>query len=97
MQSNAAMGDHEAALRHFERACEVLPDRPTAICERSEAEGPHRLLLRARLPAPPRSTRKAIDHARNLGLQYGVAINPHNLADSLVMLQDYPRAYGALK
>ena len=33
VQSNAAMGDHAAAMRHFDRACAVLPDEPTAICD----------------------------------------------------------------
>ena len=96
VQSNAAMGDHEAALRHFERACEVLPDEPTAICERYKLKGLIDYFARD-FRAAAIDSEKAIDHARNLGLQYEVAINLHNLADSLVMLQDYPRAYGALK
>jgi tetratricopeptide (TPR) repeat protein len=96
VQSNAAMGDHEAALRHFERACEVLPDEPTAVCERHKLKGLIDYFARD-FRAAAIDSEKAIDHARNLGLQYEVAINLHNLADSLVVLQDYPRAYGALK
>lgn len=96
VQSNAAMGDHEAALRHFERAREVLPDEPTAICERHKLKGLLDYFARD-FRAAALDSEKAIDHARDLGLQYEVAINLHNLADALVMLQDYPRAYGALK
>ena len=35
--------------------------------------------------------------ARELGLQYEVAVNLHNLGDILVRLDDFPRAYGAIK
>jgi tetratricopeptide (TPR) repeat protein len=96
VQSNAAMGDHDAAVRHFERACDVLPDEPTAVCERHKLKGLIDYFARD-FRAAAIDSEKAIDHARNLGLQYEVAINLHNLADSLVVLQDYPRAYGALK
>ncbi|MBX3231767.1 MAG: protein kinase [Labilithrix sp.] len=96
VQANAATGDHAAAMRHFERACAVLPDEPTAICERHKLKALIDYFARD-FRAAALDSEKAIDCARGLGLQYEVAINLHNLADALVVLQDYPRAYGALK
>lgn len=95
-QSSAAMGDHAAAMRHFDRAAAVLPDEPIAVAERHK--------LRALIDYFARDFRaaalgweRAVDAARELGLQYEVAVNLHNLADALLLLEDYPRAYGALK
>jgi serine/threonine protein kinase/tetratricopeptide (TPR) repeat protein len=96
VRSNAAMGDHQAAMRHFDRAEAVLPDEPTAIAERHKLKGLIDYFARD-YRAAALDSEKAIDCARNLGLQYEVAVNLHNLGDSLVVLQDYPRAYGALK
>jgi tetratricopeptide (TPR) repeat protein len=96
VQANAAMGAHAAATRHFERACAILPDDPVAICERHKLRALIDYFARD-FRAAALNTEKAIDAARELGLQYEVAINLHNLADSLLVLEDYPRAYGALK
>ena len=38
-----------------------------------------------------------MDMARDLGLQYEIALNLHNLGDILLHLEDHPRAYGAIK
>jgi serine/threonine protein kinase/tetratricopeptide (TPR) repeat protein len=96
VQTNAAMGDHAAALRHFERLASLLPDEPTAMCERYK--------LRALIDyfgrdfrAAALNTERAIDLARELGLAYEVALNLHNLGDILLHLEDHPRAYGAIK
>lgn len=96
VQANAAMGDHAAAMRHFERACAVLPEEPTAVCERHKLKALIDYFARD-FRASALNSEKAIDKARELGLQYEVAINLHNLADVLIILEDYPRAYGALK
>jgi tetratricopeptide (TPR) repeat protein len=96
VQANAAMGDHAAAMRHFDRACTLLPDEPTAICERHKLRALIDYFARD-FRAAALDSEKAIDTARELGLQYEVAINLHNLADVLLVLEDYPRAYGALK
>ncbi len=96
VQTNAAMGDHAAAMRHFERATTLVPNEPTFICER------HKLLalidyFARDFRAAALHSEKAIDMARELGLQYEVAVNLHNLGDILVQAGDFPRAYGAIK
>jgi eukaryotic-like serine/threonine-protein kinase len=96
VQANAAMGDHKAAMRHFDRACELLPTEPTALCERHKLKALIDYFARD-FRASALDSEQAIDAARSLGLQYEVAINLHNLADVLIILEDYPRAYGALK
>lgn len=96
VQTNAAMGDHAAAIRHFDRASAILPDDPVAICERYKLRALIDYFARD-LRAAALHSEKAIDAARELGLQYEIAINLHNLGDILVVLEDYPRAYGALK
>lgn len=95
-QTNAALGEHAAALRHFARLETILPDVPTAIYERHK--------LRALIDYFAREFRnaalhceKAIDGARDLGLGYEVALNLHNLGDVLLHLGDNARAYGAVK
>jgi tetratricopeptide (TPR) repeat protein len=95
-QTNAAMGDHAAAMRHFARLEPLLPTEPTAICER------HKLLaliwyFASDFRAAALHSEKAIDTARELGLHYEVAVNLHNLGDILVHLEDHARAYGAVK
>ncbi len=96
VQTNSAMGDHAAALRHFERATSLLPNEPTAVCERYKLKALMDYFARD-FRAAALYCEKAIDAARELGLQYEVAVNLHNLGDILVHLEDYPRAYGAIK
>ncbi len=96
VQTNAAMGDHAAALRHFERAATLLPDDPTLVCERHKLRALVDYFARD-FRAAALNTEKAIDAARELGLSYEVAVNLHNLGDILLHLEDYARAYGAIK
>jgi serine/threonine protein kinase/tetratricopeptide (TPR) repeat protein len=96
VQANAAMGDHAAAMRHFEHACEVLPDEATAICERHKLRALIHYFARD-FHAAAANCEKAIDAARELGMAYDVAVNLHNLADVLIVLGEHARAYGALK
>jgi len=96
VQTNAAMGDHAAAMRHYERAAELLPSEPTLTCERHKLRALIDYFARDYRNAALHSE-KAIDTARDLGLQYEVAVNLHNLGDILVHLDDFPRAYGAIK
>lgn len=96
VQTNAAMGDRAAAMRHFERAAELLPNEPTLMCERYKLHALIEYFARDYRAAALHSE-KAIDMARDLGLQYEVAVNLHNLGDILAHLDDFPRAYGAIK
>ena len=96
VQTNAAMGDHAAAMRHFERAMTLVPNEPTFMCERHKLSALIDYFARD-FRAAALHTEKAIDMARELGLQYEVAVNLHNLGDILVHLEDYARAYGAIK
>jgi tetratricopeptide (TPR) repeat protein len=96
VQATAAMGDHASATRHFERACTLLPDDPLATCERHKVRALIAYFARD-FRAAALCSEKAIDAARDLGLQYEVAINLHSLGDALLRLEDNPRAYGALK
>jgi serine/threonine protein kinase/tetratricopeptide (TPR) repeat protein len=96
VQTNAAMGDHAAAMRHFERAMSLVPDEPTFVCERHKLSALIDYFARDFRAAALRCE-QAIDMARDLGLQYEVAVNLHNLGDILVHLEDYARAYGAIK
>jgi tetratricopeptide (TPR) repeat protein len=96
VQTNAAMGDHAAATRHFERAMTLVPDEPTFVCERHKLSALIDYFARD-FRAAALHCEQAIDLARELGLQYEVAVNLHNLGDILVHLDDYARAYGAIK
>ena len=96
VQTNAAMGDHTAAKRHFERAALLVPDDPTFVCERAKLAALIDYFARDFRSAALRCE-QAIDLARDLGLQYEVAVNLHNLGDTLIHLEDYARAYGAIK
>ena len=96
VQTNAAMGDHTAAKRHFERAATLLPDDPTFVCERAKLSALIDYFARDFRSAALRCE-QAVDLARDLGLQYEVAVNLHNLGDTLIRLEDYARAYGAVK
>jgi tetratricopeptide (TPR) repeat protein len=96
VQVNAAMGDTAAARRHFDRAFSLVPDEPTFVCERHKLGALIDYFARDFRAAALRSE-QAIDMARDLGLQYEVAVNLHNLGDILVHLEDYARAYGAVK
>ena len=96
VQTNAAMGDHAAAMRHFDRASALMSADPTSECER------HKLLALVQYFArdfrnAALSTERAIDMSRELGLSFEVAINLHNLGDILLHSEDYARAYGAIK
>lgn len=95
-QTRAAMGDDPAALRHFEHARALLSDDPSMVPEGHK--------LRAFIAYAAKDYRLAAHHfdqaafsARELGLNFDVAVNLHNLADALIHAGDPPHAYGALQ
>jgi tetratricopeptide (TPR) repeat protein len=96
VQASAAMGDHAAAKRHFDRAAELLPDDPVAVAERRKLRALIDYFARD-FASAAREFELAILAARELGLPYEVAVNLHNQGDALLQLEDYPRAWGALK
>lgn len=95
-QTKAAMDDPQGALVHFERAKEILPDDPTALCERDKLRGFIAYAARDYRLAVVHFDR-AVDAARELGLGGEVATNLHNVGDTFIQLGDRARAYGALK
>jgi tetratricopeptide (TPR) repeat protein len=95
-QTNAAMGDHAAAMRYYDRLDAFGPSDKMAICERSKLMALITYFA-SDFRAAAAHSEKVVDLARDLGLQYEVAMNLHNLGDILVHIQDYPRAYGAVK
>lgn len=95
-QAHAALGDRRSALSAIERATELLPDDPTAACERLKLSALVDYFGRDFRAAALRAE-EAIDRARALGLMYEVAVNLHNLGDFLIRLEEYPRAYGAIR
>jgi serine/threonine protein kinase/predicted ATPase len=95
-QAHAALGDHRSAVSALDRASATLPEDPTAACERDKFAALVDYFGRDFRAAAARAE-QAIDRARALGLMYEVAVNLHNLGDFLVRLEDYPRAYGAIR
>ena len=95
-QAHAALGDRRSALSALDRAEALLPDDPTAACERFKLAALVDYFGRDYRAAALRAE-QAIDRARSLGLMYEVAVNLHNLGDFLIRLEDYPRAYGAIR
>ncbi|MDB4942383.1 MAG: Serine/threonine protein kinase PrkC, regulator of stationary phase [Labilithrix sp.] len=96
VQANAAMGDHATARAYFERAAQLLPTEPMVVCERHKLRALIEYFARD-FRAAVLHAERAIDMSRELGLQYEVAVNLHNMGDALVQLEDYSRAYGAFK
>ena len=95
-QANAALGRRPEALRYLGRAEQLLPGDAAAACERTKCLALVDYFSRD-FRGSAAACERAIDAARELGLVYEVALNLHNLGDTLVRLEDYPRAYGAFK
>jgi len=95
-QANAGLGNHAAALRALARAEELAPEDAAALCEREKVRALVAYFSRD-FHAAVAATERAVELARALGVSYEVAINLHNLGDFLVRLDDFPRAYGAIR
>jgi serine/threonine protein kinase/tetratricopeptide (TPR) repeat protein len=95
-QANSAIGDKRTALAYLERAEQLLPSDATATCERQKLRSLIEYFARD-YRAASAACERAVDMARDLGLSYEVAVNLHNLADILVRVDDFARAYGALQ
>jgi serine/threonine protein kinase/tetratricopeptide (TPR) repeat protein len=95
-QAQAALGNRAAAVASVERAEQVLPNDATAAYERQKLRALIDYFSRDWRAAAAHSER-AVELARATGLSYGVMINLHNLGDTLIRLNDFARAYGALQ
>ncbi len=95
-QAHGALGDRRAALGELDHAEQVLPGDAAAACERQKVRALVEYFARDFRSAAA-AAEKAIDMARDLGLSYEVAINLHNLGEFLIRLNDFPRAYGAIR
>ena len=94
--AHAALGDRLTAMAKLSEAERLLPHDRAAIFERTRT--------RARVDYFARDFRsavvqweKAVDMAREIGLTYQVMASLHNVGDVLIQLDDFPRAYGALR
>jgi serine/threonine protein kinase/tetratricopeptide (TPR) repeat protein len=95
-QAHAGLGDKRAALIALSRAEQVLPADAAAASERQKVRSLVDYFSRD-FRAAVAASEKAVDMARALAVPYEVAINLHNLGDFLVRLEDFPRAYGAIR
>ncbi len=93
-QAHAGLGDRRSALVALSRAEQLFPDDAASACERQKIRGLTDYFSRD-FRAAVASCERAVEMARDLGIAYEVAINLHNLGDSLMHLDDFPRAYGA--
>jgi tetratricopeptide (TPR) repeat protein len=95
-EARAAAGDRDGALTCLARAEGLLPADAPSACERQRT----RVLIEyfsADLRAAGTACELATDVARQLGLGYEVAENLQTLGEIFIRLDDFPRAYGALK
>ncbi len=95
-QAFGGLADRRAALVELEQAEAVLPGDAPAATERQKVRALIEYFTHD-FRAAAVAAEKAIDMARSLGLAYEVAVNLHNLGEFLVRLNDFPRAYGAIR
>jgi tetratricopeptide (TPR) repeat protein len=95
-QALGGLADRRAALVALDQAEALFPDDATLAAERQKVRALVDYFTRDFRSAAA-AAEKAIDMSRALGLSYEVAINLHNLGEFLVRLNDFPRAYGAIR
>jgi tetratricopeptide (TPR) repeat protein len=95
-QSHAGVGDRRTALASLEEAEQLLPNDRMALLERTKVRALVDYFTRD-FRSGALFSEKATDMAREMGIGYEVMLNLHNLGDILVHLDDFPRAYGAIR
>jgi serine/threonine protein kinase/predicted ATPase len=95
-QSFGGLGDRKAAMIELERAEAALPNDSASQVERQKVRALIEYFSQD-FRAAAVAAERGIDLARSLGLSYEVAINLHNLGEFLIRLNDFPRAYGAIR
>ncbi|MBL8612816.1 MAG: protein kinase [Myxococcales bacterium] len=93
-QACAARGDRPLAISWFDRASRLGLVDPASALERHKVRGVIDYFA-GDFRAAAGACERAVDLARELGLQYEVAVNMHNLGELLVRLGDFARAFGA--
>ncbi len=93
---HAARGERKEALGFLDRAERLGLEDGIHVCERLKTRSVLEYHARDHRAAAALSE-QAIDLARSLGLSFEVAVNLHNLADLLVRMGDFARAYGAIQ
>jgi serine/threonine protein kinase/tetratricopeptide (TPR) repeat protein len=91
-----AAGDRRAAMLELDRAEALFPNDAVAAAERQKVVALVEYFERD-FRAAAAAAERAIDLARSLGLSYEVSVNLHNLGEFLIRLNDFPRAYGAIR
>jgi serine/threonine protein kinase/tetratricopeptide (TPR) repeat protein len=95
-QASAGLGDRVTALASLEEAERQLPRDATCAAERMKVRALVDYFTRDFASAATHG-HKAIEMGRALGLTYEVMLNLHTLGDTLVRLDDLPRAYSAFQ
>ncbi|MFO0675091.1 MAG: protein kinase [Polyangiaceae bacterium] len=95
-QARAAAGDKKQAISSLERAEKLLPGDAVAAAERQKRLGLVEYFSRD-FRSAALAFERAADMARDVSIVYEIAVNLHNLGDTLVRLDDYARAYGAFQ
>jgi eukaryotic-like serine/threonine-protein kinase len=95
-QASAGLGDRETALASLDEAERQLPGDATGAAERMKVRALVDYFTRDFASAAVNG-HKAIEMGRALGLTYEVMLNLHTLGDTLVRLDDLPRAYSAFQ
>ena len=95
-QASAGLGDRVTALASLAEAERLLPGDATGAAERMKVRALVDYFTRDFVSAALNG-QKAIEMGRALGLTYEVMLNLHTLGDTLVHLDDLPRAYGAFQ
>ncbi len=96
-QTLGASGDRQRALHHLDRAAELAdPGDIAAAVEREKMRGLILYFTRDFLGSAAAAER-GVDLARAAGLSYEVALNLHNMGDSLLWLGKFARAHVAFR
>ncbi len=96
-QALGGAGDHDRALGYLDQAAALAPEDDIALaCERTKVRSLI-LYFRGDWAEGAKASQKAAELGRAAGLVHEIAVNLHNQGDSLMRLDDLPRAYATLQ
>jgi serine/threonine protein kinase/tetratricopeptide (TPR) repeat protein len=93
-QSHGALGERDAALGHIDRAIAILGDGFPEVEREKMRALTH--FFAGDFAASAVASERAAELAKTAGLTFEIAVNLHNLGDTLVRLDEYPRAYAVI-